>query len=49
MRTKFWLQNLKGRDRLEKLSEDEKIIEKGILSKRWKGVNWFHVAQDIGR
>jgi hypothetical protein len=30
MRTKFWLQNLKGRDNLEEMGEDE-IILKRIL------------------
>jgi hypothetical protein len=40
MHSKFWSENLKGRDHLEDLSED-KII---ILGCNY--VDWFHLFQD---
>jgi hypothetical protein len=42
-----WLGNLKGRDHLEDLNVDEKIILDWILWKTgWEGVDWIHLAQD---
>jgi hypothetical protein len=39
MRTKFWLESLKGRDHSEDLGEDGRIILKLIL-KTWLGRVW---------
>jgi hypothetical protein len=46
MQTKFWFENLKGRDHLEDLSIDGKLILEWILGKQWEGVDWMHLVQD---
>jgi hypothetical protein len=45
MHTIFWLENLKGRDHLEGLSVDRKIILEWMLGK-WGGedVDWMYLA-----
>jgi hypothetical protein len=40
------LGNLKGRDHLEDLSVDGKIILEWIREIGWEGVDWMHLAQD---
>jgi hypothetical protein len=47
MHTKFWLEDLKGRDHLEDLSIDRRIILEWILTEiEWEGVDWICLAQD---
>jgi hypothetical protein len=47
MQTKFWLENLQGRDHLEDQGMGEMIILEWILGKiGWEGVGWIHMAQD---
>jgi hypothetical protein len=47
IRTKFWSENLKGRDHTEDLGIDEKIIFRMVLTEiGWEGVDRIHVAQD---
>jgi len=41
MRTIFWLENLSGRDHLEELEVDERIILKWILGKEDRRL-WNH-------
>lgn len=40
VRTELWSESLKGRNCLEDLDVDRRIIEKRILGK------WFYVAED---
>jgi hypothetical protein len=44
------LENLKGRDHLEDLGIDGKIIIKRILEKEggWAGCNWFRIETSGG-
>jgi hypothetical protein len=49
MCTVFWLGNLKGRDHLEDLSVDGKIILGWILGKSVGSVEWMHLALDVDR
>jgi hypothetical protein len=45
MRTKCCSENVKGRDHLEHLGVDGKIILKKDLKERgWEGVNWVHLG-----
>jgi hypothetical protein len=48
MHTTFWLENLKGRDHLEDLDIDEKIILERILGKWggrvWTGFIWLKIG-----
>jgi len=45
--TKFWSENLKGRDRSEGLVIGEKIILEWIFrGVEWEGVEWRHLAQN---
>jgi hypothetical protein len=44
MHTRFWLENLKGRDHSEDLGIDGKIILEWILGKWGEGVDWMHMA-----
>jgi len=48
MHTKFWLENLKGRDHLEGLGIGGRIVFEWILI-GWEGVEWIHLAQDMGQ
>jgi hypothetical protein len=45
--TKFWLENLKGRDTFADLGKDERVILKWILKKQGVGLcfafSWFRV------
>jgi hypothetical protein len=45
MRTKFWLENLKGRNHSEDLGVDGRIILKWI-SNKMESVDWIDLAQD---
>lgn len=43
--TKFWLGILKGRDHMEDLGLDPRIILKRVLGKIWfRAVDWIYVA-----
>jgi hypothetical protein len=43
----FWLENLKGRERPECLSVNERIILKRTFKGiRWQGEDWLHLALD---
>jgi hypothetical protein len=45
MHIKLWSENLKGRDHLEELSVDRRIILERILREIWrKGVDWMHLT-----
>jgi hypothetical protein len=44
MYTKFWSQNIKGRDHLEDVSIDGRKIFKQILEKQ--GMSWINLTQD---
>jgi hypothetical protein len=44
MHTKFWSENLKGRDDMEDLDMDRRIITEWIVGKRWEMVDWIHLA-----
>jgi hypothetical protein len=46
MRTVFWLENLKGRDHLEDIGLDGKIIFVWILGKYGGGVDCKRLTQD---
>jgi hypothetical protein len=41
-----WLEIHKGRDHLENLGIDGRIILKWILGKHFESVDWIHLAQD---
>jgi len=41
MHTKFWLENLKGRDYFRDLSTDERIVLKWTLVIRCEHLNWI--------
>jgi hypothetical protein len=43
------LENLKGKDNLEDLGVDGKIIRMDIREVEWKNVDWIHLAQDKGQ
>jgi hypothetical protein len=46
MRAVFWLESVKGRDHLEDLGVDGKIILEWIFGKESGGViDWMHVTQ----
>jgi hypothetical protein len=46
MHTIFLFENMNGRDHLEYLGIDGRILE-WILGKRgWEGVDWMHLAQE---
>jgi len=48
--TKFWSENLKGRDHSEDLAVDGRIILECISGKQGgEGVEWIHLAQDRDR
>jgi hypothetical protein len=48
MRTNFWYQNLKVRERSDDLGVDgDDNIEVDVKELRWEGVNWIHLVQDI--
>jgi hypothetical protein len=50
MRTKLWLEILKGRDHSEDLSVDGRIILKWILGEiGMEGVDWIHPARNTER
>jgi hypothetical protein len=48
MHTKYWMENLKGRDHLEALGIDERIKLKWILAKYggkvWSGCIWLRIG-----
>jgi hypothetical protein len=45
--TKFWAENLKGRDHSEDLGVKwEDNIKIDFREMGWKGVDWVHLAQD---
>jgi hypothetical protein len=46
MNTKFYLENLKGRDLLGDLGIDGKVIVRHLRKTGCKGVDWIHLAQD---
>jgi hypothetical protein len=46
MHTKFWSENLEGRDPLEDLDTDRKIMRMHLRETWWEHVNWMHLAQD---
>jgi len=46
MYAKCWSENLKGRDHLEDLGVDGKIVLVDLREIGWEGVNWMHRAQD---
>jgi hypothetical protein len=47
MNTKFWSENLKGRDHSEDTGVDGRKILERILGKYGEGiVDWIHLAQD---
>jgi hypothetical protein len=46
MNTKFLSENLKGRNHLEELGIDGKIIRMDHREIEWEGVDWMHLAQD---
>jgi hypothetical protein len=47
MHTKFWSENVKGKDHSEDVGADRRIILKWILEKYDKEVvDWAHLAQD---
>jgi hypothetical protein len=47
MHTLFWLENLRGRDHLEDLAINGKIILDRMLGKiGWEDVDWMHLSQD---
>jgi hypothetical protein len=47
MYTKFWSENLKGKDHSEDLNVDARITSEWILRETiWEVVDWFHLAQD---
>jgi len=50
MHTIFWVKYLKGRDNLDDLSVDGKIVLELILGEIvWKGVDCIHLAQDMNQ
>jgi len=52
MSTKSWLENLKGRDHLEVIGVDEKIILEWIFGKwgckLWTGFMWLKIGSVTG-
>jgi hypothetical protein len=46
MHTKYWSENLKGRENSENLGIDGNKIFECIVGKKRKVVNWIHLAQD---
>jgi len=47
MRTKFWSNNVKGRDQSEEPGVDgEDNIRMDLRELVWEDVNWIHLAQD---
>jgi len=52
MNTKFWLENLKGRDQLEGLDVDGRIILEWVLGdkggKVWTGWIWLRIGTSGG-
>jgi hypothetical protein len=50
MYTKFWSENLKGRDHAEDLGVDGRInIRMDLREIGWEGVDWMHLDQDRGQ
>jgi len=45
--TKFWLENLKGRENSSRIWEDN--IKMDLKEIRWEDVDWMHVDQDRDR
>jgi hypothetical protein len=46
MRTRFCLENPRGRDHSENLNVDGRILLKWVLWKVIMSVNWIYIAQD---
>jgi hypothetical protein len=46
MHTKFWPENLKGRDHLEDRHRCQVNIIMELWEIAWEGVDWIHLAQD---
>jgi hypothetical protein len=46
MHTKFYLENLKGKDHSQDLGTAEDIIRMDLSETEWEGVEWLHLAQD---
>jgi hypothetical protein len=48
MNTKFWSENVKGRNQPEDLGVEKKIVLEWILRKcGGEGVDWVHVVQNM--
>jgi hypothetical protein len=45
MRTKFWSESLKGRDRSHRLRWEDNI-RMDLREVWWEGVGWIHLAED---
>jgi hypothetical protein len=48
MHTKFWSENLKGKDHLEELGVDRKVVLKWILGKVWTGCIYLRLGTSGG-
>jgi len=48
MRAIFWLKNLKGRDHIEDLGIDGRIILEWDLGKVWTGCMWLRIRTGGG-
>lgn len=49
MSRKFWLEDLKGRDRSEDRRKCDDNIKTDLREIVLEGVDWIHVAEDRGR
>jgi hypothetical protein len=49
MRTKFWLEGLKGGDHSQNLGAEEENIKMYLRETGLEGVDWIHGAQDRDR
>jgi hypothetical protein len=46
MHTKFWSENLEGRNHAEDLGVDGDNIRIDLREVEWESVDWMHLAQD---
>jgi hypothetical protein len=47
MHTKFWSGNPEEREHLEGQGVDGRMLKKDLREKRWEGVGFIHLSQDI--
>jgi len=49
MLTKFWSENLRGRDHLEHLSTDCRSVRMDLRERGWEDMDYISLAQDTNQ